>query len=199
LHQSPSALRERPTRSVDGEPGTVLPVGLRTARRESAAARAAVIPRPGSHRATRRRGGFLLSEFFAVAETDVSAELLDRGPGRRYESVSTTSLTDLTMALLLAAIEGRNLNGAVDRMALDGFVVEGPLHGPWLTRLPDALRDALAGADGDDLRLYAARWLGAVELAHADGRAMTTLLGDLAALARSAQSRGDSLYLWTSL
>jgi hypothetical protein len=103
------------------------------------------------------------------------------------------------MALLLAAIEGRNLDRAVDRMALDGFVVEGPLHGPWLTRLPDALRDALSAASADELRLYATRWLGAVELAHADARAMTALLGDLAELARSAQARGDSLYLWTSL
>ena len=39
----------------------------------------------------------------------------------------------------------------------------------------------------------------AVELAHADGRAMAALLSELAALARSAQSRGDALYLWTSL
>jgi hypothetical protein len=141
----------------------------------------------------------LLSEFFAVAPADVTPEILDRGPGRRYEAVSTTSLTDLTMALLLAAIEGRNLDRAFDRMELDGFVVEGPLHGPWLTQLPDALRDALASAEGDDLRLYAARWLGAVELAHADARAMLALLGELAVLARSARSRGDSLYLWTSL
>jgi hypothetical protein len=199
LHESPSALRERSTRPVDGESGTFLRHGLRAGRREHAAVRSAPFPRTGSHRATRRRGGFLLSEFFALAPIDVTAEILDRGPDHRDEAVTTSSLTDLTMALLLAAIEGRNLDQAVDRMELDGFVVAGGPHGPWLTQLPDALRDALAAADADDLRLYAARWLSATELWHADARAMTALLGEVAALARSAQARSDRLYLWTSL
>jgi hypothetical protein len=196
----PIAPYERPTlpADLDGNPATLLPLDLRRERLERGAPRAVLTARTASPRA-RRRAGFLLSEFFAAAPIDVDRGVLDRGPGRRYDAVSTVSLTDLTMALLLAAIEGRDLNQAVDRMERDGFVAEGPLHGPWLTRLPDVLRDALAAASADDLCLYAAGWLCAVELAHADLAAMIAVLGDLAVLARSARDRGDALYLWTSL
>jgi hypothetical protein len=201
LHRSRIGLGERPARPIDvkGEPGAFLRHSLRDGEAGPSIGRPLAARRVSRHRATRRRAGLLLSEFFAAAETDVTREVLDRGPGHRYETISTTSLTDLTMALLLAAIEGRNLDGAVERMELDGFVVEGPIHGPWLTRLPETLRDALAVADGDDLRLYAARWLGAVELSHVDARAVSALLHELAALARTARSRSDCLYLWTSL
>jgi hypothetical protein len=200
LPESPIALHARPTDPADlkGDREHLLPLRARSGRSELGACRTGS-PRTGAARATRRRAGFLLSEFFDADPADVTPAIVERGPGRRDGAVSTTSLTDLTMALLLAAIEGRNLDRAVDSMELDGFVVEGPLHGPWLTRLPDALRDALAAASDEELRFYARRWLCAVELSHASLTAMTKVLDDLAVLARSAQARSNAMYLWTSL
>jgi hypothetical protein len=106
-------------------------------------------------------------------------------------------LTELALAVLLAVVEGRRPTEAVD--LLDGFGCAGGLHGPWLTRLPDALRDGLAAADQDDLRRFAADWLRSVELAHADPAATGALLAELAALARSARAEAKTLYFWSAL
>jgi hypothetical protein len=139
----------------------------------------------------------LLNEFFVAEPAEITVDVIRRGTAGRRPAVLASSFTHLTMALLLVAIEGRPEDEAVDR--LDAFDVVGEPDGPWVIRLPDALRDALAGATAGDLRRYAERWVRAEELAGATAEDMAALLESLAPLARTGRGAGSSLYLWVCL
>ncbi|HEV8633973.1 MAG TPA: hypothetical protein VG370_07010 [Chloroflexota bacterium] len=141
----------------------------------------------------------LRSAFFVAAPTEVTAELCRHGPDGRHPSVSVEPLPDLALALLLAALEGREQGGAARRPDWGGFAVQGGPDGPWLARLPDALRDALAAASAEELRRLTTGLLGAAEPAPADAASRAALRAALVALARAARAEGEVLYLWIGL
>ena len=103
-------------------------------------------------------------------------------------------MPDLALAVLFAALEGRRAGRSRRTIGLGRFGVEGGPEGPWLTRLPDALRDALAAASAEELRRLSAGLLGAAE--PADGVFRAALRTDLVVLARMARAEDKGLYLW---
>jgi len=140
----------------------------------------------------------LLNDFFVASPDDITADLIRQGPAGRYPTISVTSLTVLSLALLLAAMEGSDLARAVAR--LDVFeVVDVGVDGPWMVRLPSELADGLARASESDLKHYSIRWTEGEEMSGADPKSMQVLLERLSALARQAQRDGKSLYLWICL
>jgi hypothetical protein len=141
----------------------------------------------------------LRSTFFAAASTELTSEVRQGGPDGRCPTVSADPLPDLALAVLFAALEGRRQREVVGAADWDGFAVEGGPDGPWLTRLPDALRDAVAAASGDELRRLTTGLLGATEYAKADVLSRAALRADLVLLARDARSEGKALYLWISV
>jgi hypothetical protein len=140
----------------------------------------------------------LLNEFFVAEPEAITADLLQRGPAGRYETVGAAGLTELELALLLVAFEERPADAAVERLGDFEVTTAGP-EGPWVARLPDALREALAGATPSDRDRVAARWGSAEELAGAAPEDLAALLERLAPLARAGQMAGTPVYLWVSL
>lgn len=138
------------------------------------------------------------SDFFAALPREITAETLRDGPMSTFPTVSAASLTTLEMDLLLQIMHGGD--AAVYATGYDPVdVTNDGVNGPWLGRLPDALRDDLATASGEALSRYAILWAEAEELAEADADDLESLLQDLAGLARMAQPEGKALYLWFSL
>jgi hypothetical protein len=138
----------------------------------------------------------LRSVFFAAAGTELTGTVRRRGPGARWRSVSADSLPELTLAVLFVALESRQRGDAAN--GTTAFAVEGGPEGPWLTRLPDSLRDAIGAASADELRRLTASLLGGAETLPADAIARAALHADLVSLARAARAEGKSLCLWIS-
>ncbi|HEV8636648.1 MAG TPA: hypothetical protein VG370_20705 [Chloroflexota bacterium] len=139
------------------------------------------------------------SAFFAAAPSEVTAEVLRRGPAGRCPAVFATRMPDLALALLVAALDARGHSEVAGQADSGGFAVEGGPDGPWVARLPDALRDALAAASAEELRRFTASLVRAAEPTRADELTRAALRADLAALAREARAEGKALYLWTTL
>jgi hypothetical protein len=140
----------------------------------------------------------LLNEFFAAEPAAITADLLQRGPAGRFATVGAAGLTELELALLLVAIEGQPDDAAIARLGAFEVTTAGP-EGPWVVRLPDALREALARATPADRRRVAERWGRAEELAGAAADDLAALLERLAPLARDGLAAGTPVYLWVSL
>ncbi len=144
----------------------------------------------------------IMSDFFTAAPDQITRELVQTGPHGTVPVIAVTSFTTLEMALLLHVVRGGRLDTGDDAVAgMDEFedlFVGGP-EGPWQSKFPPVLRDALAAASASELADYAGRWAEAEELAGMDQETVRSLLRDLGNLARSAQADGRDLYLWVSL
>jgi hypothetical protein len=72
--------------------------------------------------------------------------------------------------------------------------------GPWVSRLSDQTRDALAEIDGARSGELAQQWTQIEEFfGRADAGTLQSVISRLAALARRAHAAGEHLYSWSSL
>ncbi|MEV6551073.1 hypothetical protein AB0M57_20520 [Streptomyces sp. NPDC051597] len=71
--------------------------------------------------------------------------------------------------------------------------------GPWVSELPSAVRDTLAGVHDSEIPAVVARWVRAEELGGARAEDIQPLAEELILLARQARGADDRLYCWMSL
>jgi hypothetical protein len=91
----------------------------------------------------------------------------------------------------------RLMSEALIAPAMDSEAVE---TGPWVTRLSDVARDALAAIDPAAVEGLADRWAAIEEFrGRADPRQLSPVITELSALARRAAHAGEHLYCWSSL
>ena len=135
----------------------------------------------------------LLIEYFAAPSDSAATRLLDRGPGD--DGIQTP---DLDPAVVLATLES-TLTGVDEDIILDNPRLADAIAesgGSAIYTVTDELRDALAGATGDQLSAAAEVLAELEELDGADPETLGGLLEDLAELARGATEDEQHLYCW---
>src|SRR5579864_4634673 len=142
----------------------------------------------------------ILSDFFIANPSQITEDRFHQGPAGTFPTVQSKGLTPVEMDELLQSVRS---GASTEETAHDDFplVLTCPGGESWVIACPSELRDALAAASGDDLTRYASQWatFEEFEWARDDLSSLVSLLQDLAILARVAQTRGESLYLWMSL
>jgi len=141
----------------------------------------------------------VLTDVVIADEGEAPAVAADAAPSRRWPGVVATGLDQVKLARLWALLAGQEFR--------DELVFEfAPLHevsedGPWVFRVPAALRELLASADEARAAAIADAWAATEEL-ELDGwepDAVGSLLGALRSLARTARLSGKPLLMWVSL
>jgi hypothetical protein len=146
-----------------------------------------------------------LYEYFAASD-DAAAAAVVHGGAQAAGLDSLGGLKGADPVILLATLEA--LLRGVDYEVVSttprhcDLLAESSEDGPWVVTLTDTLRDALAGASEATLSEVAVPWSKADEFRDGPPDLVALLadfLGRLAALARTAAARDDSLYCWMSL
>lgn len=139
----------------------------------------------------------IIIEYFAADDDAAAAAVLDGGPGDDFETMSCGNfLADFATAEWESVLLGRTVAEHEDADPSRVVIDDGPESYRRVFALSPELQAALAGARPDRLAGVAERW---VDEYGGDGvRADTAceILRELSDLARSASSRGQSLYCW---
>jgi hypothetical protein len=143
----------------------------------------------------------VLSDFFAASPEQITVDSLVQSPAGRYPTVQSSSFTPLELAMLEQIATGERLDPMAAVARIDNFpqVLEVTPEGPWVFRLSRALQDALADAPTGALDRWAAEWITAEELEGMELEDCVDLLEELSGLAKEASSKGQNLYVWSSL
>ncbi|GIF03880.1 hypothetical protein [Actinoplanes siamensis] len=151
----------------------------------------------------------VLYDYFRAAGDDAVRRRLDERDGgspvpRGFPGADLKGI-DPTIAL------GKLVGFATGREWAPGLVGEqliwpaGAQHnldheGPWVTRLDDAARDALAAIPAEQAPELAGRWARIEEFyGGVDAEDLREVLARVVALAAEARAHGESLYVWCAL
>jgi hypothetical protein len=156
----------------------------------------------------------VLYDYFRAPSDDVVVALMDKHDGDSPGGIDgwATPVVDLkavdpsiVLSQLVGFVAGR-LSPAVsarDRLVWPAGGENDVEHqGPWVTRLADEVRDALAGLDEARLVEVATAWTGIEEFRHYDDNTVESSAGIitlLVGLARGARDAGEHLYCWICL
>jgi hypothetical protein len=134
----------------------------------------------------------IIVKFFSAAGDDSAGDILDAGlkdtPGvlevGNFDAVSTIEDWD-------GILTGRDLDeiGRDDRPRVIA-------EEPFLTAFSPLFQRALTTADRSDLARVVVRWIEQEELGGYDPELFTEILSELAAMARTADQHGHTLYCW---
>ncbi|MFF3601716.1 hypothetical protein [Kitasatospora indigofera] len=143
----------------------------------------------------------IIVNFFVAPDHEAAAAVVGHGPEGVFETLVFGNF-DASEAMIEweSIFTGRSFEELVDA---DEPVVIADLDdgdGPTVFVASEALRHALAAADGVSLAEVGKLWVNglAAEGEEFDLDIATEILGDLARLARGIDGRGDSLYCWTA-
>jgi hypothetical protein len=140
----------------------------------------------------------ILTDYFAATAEEATA-CADHGP--LDTQLPTAELKWVEPAIILgrlwAAIDGADYD--VDSYSGEDHLVAGDHEGPWLIRIKDACRDALAGIRDDQVTALAETWSTAEEWSGADASSLATIIPDLRDVARAACAPDRNLYVWVCL
>jgi hypothetical protein len=140
----------------------------------------------------------IINDIFIASETDLIKLTVFDSPLDFFPGIDASGINKVKIAMLSNIVGNVKFDEALNEQPLIKTISE---QGPWISRIPDRLRDMLASLANQDLQKVAVKWGKTKEFA-ADGwkhKDIAMLLEKLAHLARQAQPDGKSLFLWTSL
>lgn len=144
-------------------------------------------------------------EYFAASSDEVAAAVLDTGPAGATPAVPMVDLKGVEPVAVMGSLEslltGREYEEVVENPR-HGYAVADHDDGVWVVALTQELRDALASSADDEVRIAVSALAMMPELVLGDAEDVAWVvegLKELAALARTAKSRGDGLYCWMSV
>lgn len=145
------------------------------------------------------------TDYFAASSDEMAASVLDGGPAEASAGFATVELKNVdptvVMGLLESLLTGQDYDSVLDNPR-QGEVLAAADDGVMVVALTDELRDALATSDESRLSVVGAELAATEELDASDAEDVAAVIGgvrELAALARSAQARGEGLYCWVCL
>jgi hypothetical protein len=156
----------------------------------------------------------VLYDYFRAPADDLVAELMDKHDGHSPGGIEelATPVVDLkavdpsiVLGQLVRFVAGSLSPAASARDRLvwpAGGENDMDHQGPWVTRLDDQVRDALAGLDDARLVEVATAWTGIEEFSHYDDNTVESsaqVITLLVGLARGARDAGEHLYCWICL
>ncbi len=116
-------------------------------------------------------------------------------PIEEWRGIAVKGMTPEKMAMLHSILTGETFDEAFDEY---DHVYAASEDGPWVTRIPDAPLEKLAGLEEDVLAQIGAEWA-ASEECESEGwpvEEVQALLEELAELARAAVAQGRAMFLW---
>ncbi|BBH70801.1 hypothetical protein ACTI_74860 [Actinoplanes sp. OR16] len=132
-------------------------------------------------------------------ENDAMSPLDDPFPGIALKTIDPTVI----LGQLIAAALGRgwDVDLMKDRLIWPEGGEQDPGHeGPWVTRLSDQARDALAGIPADRVPALAEQWATAEEFhGYGDPEYLREVITDFIALTMQAGERNEAVYCWICL
>jgi hypothetical protein len=154
-----------------------------------------------------------LNDYFRAADDGAAAETGDwlTGPlapgeaGRPpFDGVDAKGIDGTVILGQLIAI-ARQVEWSVDLVSEEMIFpsseeLTGGEEGPWVSRLSDQARDALADIDDARFDDLARRWAQIEEFGgYVEAATIEPVIAQLAGLARRARAAGEHLYCWSSL
>jgi len=141
----------------------------------------------------------MLNEIFIADEPEVM-ELTERDlPLNRFEGIYVRGIDPVKLAKLYSIVSGVSFETALDQQVLVRAISED--DGPWISKIPDGLRDTLAAQTDARLLAVSQAWANAEEFKldrWSEENVNATLLS-IAALARNSKSSNKQMFLWSSL
>ena len=122
--------------------------------------------------------------------------------GPTLEAVQSKGILNVQLGVLDELVTGTPYETLESTGVIDAIARDNGEEGPWVFPVRRELRDALATVDEGRAGELARQWGSSEELGATepeDFEALEGLIGDLAALARSASNSERDLYIWTSL
>ena len=140
----------------------------------------------------------VLTDIFAATDAEASAVSPDDVPIQIFPGVEAKGLDPVKFGTLQHILIGTDVQEAIRQHELVREVSE---EGPWITRVPQQLYDAIAAMNGDHVREVADKWSQTEEFqldrwSKAD---VEDVLTRLIQLAKDARGNGKRLFVWTCL
>lgn len=141
----------------------------------------------------------VLTDVFAASDAEVQSLTDDDIPAELFPCVEAKWIGPVEYGTLQNILLGTDVQDAIAQQA--SLVRDTSDDGPWITRVPDLLVDALADMTQGRTRQVAASW-SATESFQASGFPVGDLeevLTDLSQLAKEARMIRKGLFVWTCL
>ena len=140
----------------------------------------------------------ILNDIFVADQSDVLKLTQHNLPLNLFIGVDVSGIDPIKIAELYSIVAGLTFETALDEQTL---VLEISEDGPWISKIPDDLRDALAMQTESDLSIVSHKWakMEEFQLDRWSEKDVETSLISIAELARKSKDQAKQMFLWSSL